>query len=59
MAFLLTKNPTDWIILCNWDFDNFILADEPFLKSLPILTTCVLINNNWCGKLFSLFSKLL
>ena len=36
----------------NWVFDNFILADEPFAKTLRSLETCVSINNNLCGKLF-------
>ena len=28
------KNPADGPILCNWVFDNFILANEPFPKAL-------------------------
>ena len=39
--------------LCKWVFDNFILADEPFAKALRNFETCVLINKNLCGKLFS------
>ena len=27
-------------------FDNFILADEPFVKVLQSLETCVLVNKN-------------
>ena len=27
-------------------FDNFILADEPFVKALQSLETCVLVNKN-------------
>ena len=49
----LPKNPSDWPILFHWVFDNFILADEPFAKALPSLETCVLVNKNLCGKLFS------
>ena len=32
---------------------NFILSDEPFVKALRILETCVLFNNIFCGKLVS------
>ena len=32
---------------------NFVLADQPFAKALQILKTCVLVNNNLNGKLFS------
>ena len=28
----LPKNPPDCPILCNWAFDNFILAEEPLQK---------------------------
>ena len=49
----LPKNPPDCTILCNSIFDNFILADEPFAKALRNFETCVLVNNNLCGKLFS------
>ena len=35
------KNPPDCLILCNWGFDSFILADEPFAKTLRIFETCV------------------
>ena len=38
-------------------FDNFIFADEPFPKSLPSLETCVLVNDNLGGKLFSLLES--
>ena len=34
-------------------FDNFILADELFGKVLRSFETCVLVNNNFYGKLFS------
>ena len=50
----LPKNPPDCPILCNWVFDNFILADELFVKALQSLETCLLVNCNLCGKLFLL-----
>ena len=31
---ILPKNHLDFPILCNWVFDNFILADKPFAKAL-------------------------
>ena len=34
-------------------YNNFILANEPFAKALRRLETCVLVNNNLCGKLLS------
>ena len=41
----LLKNPLDCTILDRWDFENFILAGEPFAKSLQIsvslLTLCI------------------
>ena len=30
----LPKTHPDCSFLCNWVFDNFILADEPFAKAL-------------------------
>ena len=48
----LPKNPPYSPILCNWVFDKFILADEPFEKALRSLETCVLLGNNLWGKLF-------
>ena len=48
----LSGNPPDYPILCNWVFDNLILADEFFAKALGSLETCVLVNSNLCGKLF-------
>ena len=51
------ENPTDSPILCNWVFDNFILADELSSKASWIVETCVLVDNNLCGKLFSLFES--
>ena len=49
----LPKNPSDCPTLCKWVFHNFILADEPFAKSLRSSETYVLVNNNLCTKLFS------
>ena len=51
----LTKTPLDCIILTvsNCVFEHFILADEPFAKALQIFGTCILVNNNLCGKLVS------
>ena len=53
----LPKNSPDCPILCNWVFDNFILADELFAKVLRSLETRVLVNNNLCGKLVSPFDE--
>ena len=53
----LPKNPPDRLILCSWVSDNFILADEPFAKVLRSFETYVLVNNNLCGKLFSLLES--
>ena len=49
----LLRNPPDCPILCNWVFDNFILAEVLFVKALQSFETCVLVNNNLCRKLFS------
>ena len=43
----------DCTILCNWVFDNFILDEELFAGVLWNFETYVLVNNNFCGKLFS------
>ena len=48
----LPKNPPYSPILCNWVFDKFILADEPFEKALRSFETCVLLSNNLWEKLF-------
>ena len=48
---LLIANPPHCIILENWVFEKFILADEQFAKALRIVQTCVGVNNNLCGKL--------
>ena len=53
MALKVYLKSLDCPILCKWVFDNFILADEPFEKTLRSLETCVLVNNNLWGKLFS------
>ena len=46
------ENPPECIILDNWVLEIFILADEPFTKVLGMFETCVLVNDNLCGKLF-------
>ena len=45
----LPKSPPDCLILCNWVFDDFTSAEETALRSFE---TCLLVNNNLCGKLF-------
>ena len=47
------KNPRDCPILCNRVFDNFILAEALFAKASRSFETCVLVNNNLSGILFS------
>ena len=42
----LPKNHPDCTILCNWVFDNFILAENLFAKAIWSFETCVLISNN-------------
>ena len=34
-------------------FDNFILAEQLFANAFPSFETCVLVNNNLCGKITS------
>ena len=46
----LPKNAFDYSC-SNWVFDNFILAEELFAKTLQSLKTCVLVNNNLCGNI--------
>ena len=46
----LPKNSSDCIILYNWVFDNFIIADELSAKVLQSLKKVCIINNNLCGK---------
>ena len=48
----LPENPPDYPILCNWVFDNVLLAVKSFAKALWSLKTCVLVNNNLSKKLF-------
>ena len=40
-------------VLDKWVFENFLSADELFVKSIRIFETCVLVFNNLCGKLVS------
>ena len=49
----LPRNRPDCPILCNWVFDNFVLADKPFAKALRSFETCVFANRNLCQQLFS------
>ena len=49
----LPKNPRDCTILCNWVFDNFVLADESFAKGLWNLKTCGLVKNNFIIRISS------
>ena len=50
----LNKSPPDFIILDNWVFKNFVLADGLFEKALRIFETYLSVNNNnLCGKLVS------
>ena len=48
------KLSPDCSILDNWVFDNFILTDKQFEKALRRLESCLLLTNNFYGKLFSL-----
>ena len=52
-----TRIPPACIILDNWVFENFILANEPFAKALQILESYESVNNNSCGKLASSISN--
>ena len=45
------------MILFNSVFDDFMLAEELFAKASRSFETCVLVNNNSCGKLFSLLES--
>ena len=47
--YVSSRNPPDCIILENWNFENFTLADEPFTKVLLICEACVLVNPNLGG----------
>ena len=53
----LHKHPPDCTILWNWVYDNFILIEELFVKALQSIETWVLVNNNLCGKFFSLLES--
>ena len=50
---ILLKNAHDCPILCIWVFDNFIFAEEPFVKALQSLETSVLVDNDFYEKLVS------
>ena len=50
----LPRNPPDCIILGNRVFDNLISVDKWYAKALRTFATCLLVNNNFWGKFFSL-----
>ena len=56
-----SNGPKSWHnnppILFYWVFDNFILADELFVKALWSLETFVLVNNNLCTKIPTTFDE--
>ena len=41
----LAENPSDYPILCNWVFGNFVLADEPFEKTFWSLETLLVTSS--------------
>ena len=43
----------EFLLISFFFFNHFTLAEELFAKALWSLGTCVLVNNNLCGKLFS------
>ena len=47
----LPRNSPDCIILDKWVFHSLIPVDELFAKALRRFATCLLGNNNSCGKL--------
>ena len=47
----LPRNPSDCIILDNWVFYSLISVDKLFAEDLRRFATCLLANNNSCGKL--------
>ena len=47
----LPRNPPYCTILDNWAFDSLILTDELFTKAFRRFATCLLANDNLCGKL--------
>ena len=50
----LPRNPPSCIFLDNWIFDNFILADQLFPKSLRRFATWLSVSNSLYGKVVSL-----
>ena len=52
----LPRNPSDCMILDNWVFDKFTLADPLFTKALRRFETYLLVSKNLCGKLVPSFS---
>ena len=46
----IPKNPPDCIIQDVWVFDNLISADDLWAKTLRRFATCLLVNENSCGK---------
>ena len=51
---IVNIDPPNYITLDNWVFESFALVDKPFTKALKIFETCILVNNNLCGKIISL-----
>ena len=49
----MPKTPPDCMMLDSCVVENIILAIEPFVKSLRMFETCVLVNNNFYRKLIS------
>ena len=49
----LPRNPPNCTILDNWVFDNLISVEEIFSKALQRFGTCLLVINNFWGKLIS------
>ena len=47
----LLRNAPNCIILDIWVFHNLISVDDLSVKTLPRFETCLLVNNNSCGKL--------
>ena len=47
----LPRNPPDCTILDRYIFDNFILVDELFAKTLRSFETCLSVSSDLCGKL--------
>ena len=51
------KNAEDWISLDIWALDNFISVDILFWTAFLNFVFCLVVNNNWCGKLFPLKAR--